>query len=255
MLYRETRRAANFSLMAVATCLTLIGLMACARTASTADNPDGVDPPEVNPHPKQIVTIRVLVPSSLKVALSEEYIAPSGRGFGSAFGPGLCSKQKDPNKPGIAAGHSMPVPIALTGRDGDYIGTFTVDRFLPGRCEWGFMGLRSNLKEDTPVLYGPGDPIPTSPHGPEQVADIWCADNPIPTEPSRFICTSLMFFEKFTKGLPEELIAAHPHDVSRGPENIIFMDDTTKSIVLRYHDLKAEAEAARSKSGSASTFP
>jgi hypothetical protein len=107
------------------------------------------------------------------------------------------------------------------------------------------MGIGSNFKEDTPVLYSPGSPIPTSPHGPEQSADIWCADNPIPTEPSTFICTSFMFFAKFTKGLPDSLLAAHSYVVSRGVESIVSMDDTTKSVVLHYHDLAAEAEAAR----------
>jgi hypothetical protein len=120
------------------------------------------------------------------------------------------------------------------------------DRFLLGRCEWGFFGISSGFKEDTPVLYGPGGPIPAHPHGPEQVADIWCADNPIPTESSRFICTDFAFFAEYTKGLPQSLLDAHPHVVTRGPESIIFMDDSTKSIVLRYHDLEAEAEASRS---------
>lgn len=208
----------------------------------SADNPDGVDLPETNRHPQEIVKIRVLAPPSLNVSLHENYYAPSGRGFGSAFGPGLCSK--DPNKPAVSAGHSRQVPIALTGSNGEYSGTILADRFLPGRCEWGFFGISSDFKEDTPVLYGFGGPSPANPHGPEQVADIWCADNPIPTEPSKFICTSFQFFAKYSKGLPESLLTAHPYIVSRGAENTIFMDNTTKSIVLRYHDLAAEVEAA-----------
>jgi len=216
------------------------------RTTPSADNPDGVDPPENNPHPREILKLRVLAPPSLNVLLHENYYAPSGRGFGSAFGPGLCSKNKDPNKPAVSAGHSRQVPIALTGGNGEYNGTIVADRFLPGRCEWGFFGISSDFKEDTPVLYGFGGPSPANPHGPEQAADIWCADNPIPTEPSKFICTSFQFFAKYTNGLPESLLAAHPYIVSRGAENTIFMDNTTKSIVLRYHDLAAEAKAARS---------
>ena len=188
----------------------------------------------------------MFAPSSINVSLHENYGAPSGRGFGSAFGPGLCRKDKDPNKPGVSAGHSRQVPIALTGSNGEYAGTFTTDRFLPGRCEWGFFGISSVFKEDTPVLYSPGSPSPANTHGAEQVADIWCAENPIPTEPSKYICTSFLFFAKYTKGLPESLLAAHPYVVSHGAEDTIFMDDTTKSIVLHYHDLKAEAEAARS---------
>jgi hypothetical protein len=210
------------------------------------DNPDGVDPPQDNPHPKGNVRVQVIAPPSITVSLHENYYAPSGRGFGSALGPGLCSKNKDPNKPGVSAGHSRQIPIALTGSNGEFGGTFTTDRFLPGRCEWGFFGISSNFKEDTPVLYSPGGAVPAYPHGPEQVADIWCADNPIPTEPSKYICTSFRFFAKYTKGLPESLLKAHPYVVSRGAENIISMDDTTKSIVLHYHDLKVEAEDARS---------
>jgi len=243
MLYRAGKATVNFNPRAFAACLSLMGLIACARTAPSADNPDGVDPPEINPHPKEIFKIQVLAPSSLKVSLYENHYAPSGRGFGSAFGPGLCSK--DPTKP-VPPGHSMHVPIPLNGTNGDYSGTFMADRFLPGRCEWGFFGISSNFKEDTPVLYNFGGPIPAYPHGPEQVADIWCGPNPIPTEPSKFICTSFHFFSKYTKGLPESLLAAHPYVVSRGPENTVSMDDTTKSIVLHYHDLEAEAEAARS---------
>lgn len=212
------------------------------RTASSPQNPDGVDPPEINPRPQKTVKIRVLTPSSLKVSLYENYHAPSGRGFGSAFGPGLCSK--DSTKP-VPPGHSRQVPIALVGSDGEYSGTVVADRFLPGRCEWGFFGIGSAFKEDSPVLYEFGGPNPANPHGPEQAADIWCGENPIPTEPARFICTNFIFFAKYAKGLPESMIAAHPHDLSHGPENTIFMDDTTKSIVLHYHDLKAEADAAR----------
>jgi len=182
--------------------LGVIALTALALVASinpigviggtpSADNPDGVDPPQTNPRPQEIVKIRVFAPSSLKIALHENYYAPSGRGFGSAFGPGLCSK--DPTK-SVPAGHSRQVPIVLTGSDGEYSGAIVADRFLPGRCEWGFFGISSDLKEDTPVLYGFGGPSPANPHGPEQVADIWCADNPIPTEPSKFICTSFLFF-------------------------------------------------------------
>lgn len=234
--------------------LGVIALTALALVASinpigviggtpSADNPDGVDPPQTNPRPQEIVKIRVFAPSSLKIALHENYYAPSGRGFGSAFGPGLCSK--DPTK-SVPAGHSRQAPIVLTGSDGEYSGAIVADRFLPGRCEWGFFGISSDLKEDTPVLYGFGGPSPANPHGPDQVADIWCADNPILTEPSKFICTSFLFFAKYSKGLPESLLAAHPYIVTRGAENTIFMDNTTKAIVLRYHDLAAEAEAARS---------
>jgi hypothetical protein len=142
----------------------------------------------------------------------------------------------------------MRVPIPLIGSNGDYSGTFTVDRFLPGRCEWGFMGVASNFKEDTPVQYLYGSPNPAYPHGPEQVSDIWCGDNPVVTEPSRFICTDFTVCAEGTEGRPESLLAAHPHKVSDGPSSIISMDDTTKSIVLRYHDLRAEAEAAKSAS-------
>jgi len=235
-------------MLAALALVAFINPIGTTRGIVSRDNPDGVDPPVLNPHPQQIVSIHVLVPSSLKLSLFENHIAPTGRGFGSAFGPGLCRREHDPNKPGVSAGHSMPVAIALTGSNGDYTGTFVVDRFIPGRCEWGLVGIGSNFKEDTPVLYSPGGAIPISPHGPEQIADIWCGDNPIPTEPSRFICTSFMFFAKFSKGLPDSLLAAHPYVVSRGVESIVFMDDTTKSVVLRYHDLEAEAKAAKSDS-------
>jgi hypothetical protein len=237
------KEIANLKISTFAVCLMVTGLIACGRSTPSADNLDGVDPPEINPHPMRVFTIHVLAPASLNVSLYENYSAPSGQGFGSVFGPGLCSK--DPTKP-VPPGHSMKVPIHLTGSNGDYIGSFMADRFSPGRCEWGFFGISSNFKEDTPVLYSSGPPIPAYPHGPEQVADIWCGDNPIPTEPLKFICTDFTVFAKYTKGLPESLLAAHPHIVSRGPESIISMDDTTKSIVLRYHDLAAEAGAARS---------
>jgi hypothetical protein len=243
MLYRAGKTTVNLNPRAFAACLSLMGLIACARTAPSADNPDGVDPPQDNPHPKEIVKIRVLAPSSLHVLLYENYHAPSGQGFGSMLGPGLC--QKDPTR-SEHLGHYKQVPITLTGSNGDYSGTFTADRYLPGRCEWGFDGISSNFKEDIPALYQFGGPSPANPHGPEQVANIWCGTNPILTEPSRFICTSLHFFSKYTKGLPDALLAAHPYIPSRANEDRIFMDDTTKSIVLHYHDLEAEAKAARS---------
>jgi hypothetical protein len=224
--------------------LAFINPIRDSGTASSPDNPDGVDPPEENPLARGIVHLQVIAPASIHVSLYEDYYAPSGRGFGSAMGPGLCTKNYDPNKPGLSAGHSRQIPIVLTGNNGVLSGTFTTDRFSPGRCEWGFFGISSNFKEDTPVLYSPGGPVPAYPHGPEQVADIWCGDNPISSEQSKYICASFQFFAQYTKGLPESLLAAHPYVVSRGAENIVSMDDTTRTVVLRYHDLKSEAIAA-----------
>jgi hypothetical protein len=55
MLYRTAEKTANFNPSALAACLSLMALMACARARTTpsADNPDGVDPPVDNPRPNR----------------------------------------------------------------------------------------------------------------------------------------------------------------------------------------------------------
>jgi hypothetical protein len=80
MLYRTAEKTANFNPSALAACLSLMALIACARTTPSADNPDGVDPPVDNPRPKEIVKIRVLSPTSLKLSLHENHYAPSSNG-------------------------------------------------------------------------------------------------------------------------------------------------------------------------------
>jgi hypothetical protein len=76
MLYRTAEKTANFNPSALAACLSLMALIACARTTPSADNPNGVDPTVDNPRPKEIIKIRVLAPTPLKLSLYENRSAP-----------------------------------------------------------------------------------------------------------------------------------------------------------------------------------
>jgi hypothetical protein len=220
--------------------VAMLPLLACNRTAPSADNPDGVDPPKENPHPTQIIKVRVVAPSSLKISLYESYYAPSYQGTAGLAGPGLCSR--DRTKP-VPSGHLKRVPVSLTREEGSYSGVFIVDRFLPGRCDWGFTGASTQLPGDSAVIYSTA-PNPAYPHSAEQIADIWCGMDPAPSEPHKTVCSDLSYFAKYSDRVPPSLIAANPSTNGELSSNILFVDPTTTSVILRYHDLDAQERAA-----------
>lgn len=220
--------------------LMLAMMLACSAAlpmgAPDADNPDGVDPPQINPHPTQTIEVQVVAPSSLKISLYEEWSAPVWRGVASLAGPGLCSK--DPEKP-VPPGHFKRFPIALTRRSGLFRGIIVVDRYFPGRCDWGFVGVAADFSADSPPLIYSTSPNPSYPHQAEQIADIWCGTNPITTERDKFVCGDLSYFAKYSHQVPASLIAANPSPNGKLPSSILFVDSTTRSVLLRYHDLSA----------------
>ena len=123
------------AILHLVSCLVL--LAACMKmessTPETPDNPDGVDPPQLNPQPTDIVPVRVIAPKTLKIALEAFYYAPS-----IPVSPWFCVKDRAKPVDPRNTGHMRRVPIPLQFDGTEYRGIFVEDRFLPGRCLWGF---------------------------------------------------------------------------------------------------------------------
>jgi hypothetical protein len=207
-----------------------------SATPQTPDNPDGIDPPRLNPHPTDSVPIRVIAPPTLKVTLEEFYYAPS-----IPVSPWFCikdvTKPTDPRN----TGHLRRVPMQLHWDGTGYHGVFVKDRFLPGRCLWGFQAVDTvTPSQEATVLYMPGGQNPTYPHRPDQTGELWCGVDPA-SSPGKVVCTSLSYFAKYPGRVPTALLDAHPTPARTLPSSLVFVDDTTQSVTLRYHDLDAEA--------------
>ncbi len=236
--------------------ITCLSLAACGPTTS-------VDPPELNPHPTQRVTLYISAPESLKVRVGANYSVGHWLGL---FGGGGEYCGPDVNAPPDAPRtHPVPgviVPIDFKlGADG-LEGEFFMDHFRPGRCHWTFSSLDTlspakafvslyseqtvNYNFDTSHSHGVYDQSAT------QSTDLWCGADPSPegNVHGKMLCTSLDYFAVYPGVVANELLAKVPV-AQREHVALVNMFPFTTSITLRYHDLDAENRAATISSASA----
>jgi hypothetical protein len=235
----------------LATCLSLSG---CTRMD---EYENGIDPPRVNSSPVERVNLYVVAPAALDVHLVAVYRIGIWLGM---FGGGgtYCGPESDRNPPPNAMGHplaSEEVPIDLKLDGHRYTGEFFIDRFLPGRCHWGFASLNTsspakdsvslyseytiNYNFDTTHSRGVYD------NSPIQSADLWCAPDPSegPAEHGKMLCTSLEYFQKAPGVVDPRLPARIPKE-QREHVPMVNIFPFTKQITLRFHDLEGENRAA-----------
>ena len=246
----STLAAPAFSLIA------FLSLAACGPTTS-------VEPPELNPHPAQGVTLYVSAPESLKVRVGASYGVGHWLGL---FGGGGEYCGPDVNAPPDAlSSHPVPgviVPVDFKWGAHGLEGKFSIDHFLPGRCHWKFYSLDTlspakdpvslyseqtvNYNFDTSHSHGIYDQSAT------QSTDLWCGADPSPegNEHGKMLCTSLDYFVVYPGVVANELLARVPV-VQREHVALVKIFPFTTSITLRYHDLDAENRAASISSTSA----
>lgn len=231
-----------------------IGLLlaACLFLAACANGHDNsVSPPRLNPNPVERVRLTVIAPSTLSVRLVASY--QIGTWVFAYAGGTYCGPKEYPAHTPLPT-RTRTIPINLKWDGNSYTGEFLIDRFLPGRCRWGFSSLDmvspaktflSRYEEraiqynfDTTHSNGLYD------QSPAQQTDLWCGADPgPPSEHGRMLCTSLDYFAIYPGAVANELLAKVPVNLrARTPEvNIL---PSTRSITLRYHDLAAENHAA-----------
>lgn len=198
-------------------------------------------PPDLNPHPTKWVTLRVFAPSSLKLRLAELW-APNRHPFGTVA---ACNLQGGMKKP-------LYVPVTLRWDGTSYVGGFLEDRYLPSRCDWGFMGIMSTSPSlDGAVMYMEF-PVPAFPtvNESDRRSDLWCGINPAPPPPE--VCIFLGYFAKYSHHFPQawRALVAAQDAAAVTPPNFRFdhgqvvITPNAKYVELHYHDYDAEARAA-----------
>jgi hypothetical protein len=240
----------------VASFLAGLSLLGCTRMD---EDQNGIDPPALNPSPVERVTLHVVAPTTLNVRLVAVY--QIGIWLGLMGGGGTyCGPESDRQpQPGstrpVHGRASTEVPIELKWDGHEFAGEFFIDRFSPGRCDWGFARLSTsspakdsvslfferatNYNFDTTHSHGVYDQSPI------QSADLWCAPDPstAPAEHGKMLCTSLEYFQK-APGVVDPRLPARVPKEQREHVPSVNIFPFTKEITLRFHDLEAENRAA-----------
>jgi hypothetical protein len=195
-------------------------------------------PPNPNPHPTKLVTIRVFAPSTLKIQLNEAW-TPNAHPFGTAAACNLPGGMKTP----------LYVPVALRWDGTSYVGSFLEDRYLPSRCDWIFAGVFATSPSlDTTVGYSetPDKAFPVINES-DRSGEVWCGIDPAPKQQRVEVCSSLDYFAKYSEHFPQAWRATASAAVAPGNykfnEGNLAISPNAKSIELRYHDYDAEAQA------------
>lgn len=220
----------------------------------TNGHDSSVSPPRLNPNPVERVHLTVIAPATLRVNLVASY--QIGTWVFAYAGGTYCGPKEYPPHTRLPT-RTVPIPLRWDGHV--YTGDFLIDRFLPGRCRWGFSSLDmvspaktflSRYEEhaikynfDTTHSDGLYD------QSAAQHTDLWCGADPSPSnEHGKILCASLDYFAIYPGVVSNELLAELPiDDRARSPEVNIF--PFTRSVTLHYHDLAAENRAAASSPG------
>lgn len=199
-----------------------------------------VVPPNLNPHPTKLVTIRVFAPSTLTIQMREAWNANS-HPFGTS---GAC------NLPG-GMKTQLYVPVALRWDGSSYVGSFLEDRYLPSRCDWSFGGVFATSPSlDTTVIYSemlsPAYPVLNES---DRSGEIWCGIDPAPKQQRVEVCSSLDYFAQYSDHFPAAWRAAAAAAVAPGNfkfnEGILHITPNAKSVELHYHDYDVEVRSTK----------
>jgi hypothetical protein len=216
---------------------------------------NAVDPPEINPHRLERVTLQVTASPTLSVRFAATY--RPGTWLGLVGGGGTYCGSEEERHPGPNSLStplpSVDVPLELKWDGQRYAGAFFIDQFSPGRCHWEFGDLTMTFPARTGVTlysrYTVNYNFDTShsqgayDQSPDQNTDLWCGPDPSPHngEKGKTICTSLHYFESYPGVVSPELRALVPADQNMPMVNVF---PFTKSIALRIHELDTENRAA-----------
>jgi hypothetical protein len=243
-------------------CLMLVVALSASACMKMSDA-NAVDPPELNPHRLERVSLHVTVSPALSVRFAATYRIGTWLGLMGGGGR-YCGTEEERNPGPNSRTTPMPsvdVPLDLKWDGRSYAGAFFMDQFWPGRCHWGFSELTMTFPARTGVTlysqYTVNYNFDTShsqgiyDQSPDQNTDIWCGADPSPRdgEKGKALCTSLDYFEDYAGVVSPELQALIPTAQNVPMVNVF---PFTKSITLRIHDLDAENRAALSAGSSSS---
>ncbi len=154
---------------------------------------------------------------------------------------------------GVPRQYSVIPPLELTRQGDTYRGEVAIDRYVPGRCGWGFAGMwyfvpSTNTELQRELFFYDGDVNKPA----ESRMDIWChkwADLD-PKQPPD--CSSIDAFKAATSNSNSEAVKVLPMSlyddiVARGGRNgpPIRVGTESRSIVIQFHDMDA-ADGGRS---------
>jgi len=184
------RRGMNSVLMLFATSAIL--LLGSSRSEGGPEDlkPGDANYPAENAHPVRIAQFTAVLPSWLHVHFNLVYMPALSGNWKPGEAP--CSHL---SRDGVAAVYSVSVPLVLSvyqdqaAQGQSYRGTFAVDRFKPGRCQWELVEVRYSIDANGGEDFRLIRYDPTTNGNASDSVELWCtrvpADYRVSHPPSR----------------------------------------------------------------------
>jgi hypothetical protein len=193
--------------------LTLYG---CQKNVAPGDP----DYPIASDHPTQVVDLTIIDPASTKLEFNVSY---------AGWGGGRCTYQRAGE---VSAPYSVVEPLLMT-RSADVLrGQVILDKFLPGRCGWAFVGAfyKTAIGSNTTYELLRVDPSKVTPR-----ADVYCEKD----VDGSAICNSALVWSQMLKGPITKL--QYDALVLSGSANPApaYIATGTRSVLIQFHDLDA----------------
>jgi hypothetical protein len=233
-LPRDAGRWKNLNIVVLFLLLSTMPLLGSCDSSRTANvKPGDVDYPIENPYPKRVVQFTAVIPTTLKVTLRVGYSASASEG-GSPGNGTACVHEVGY---AVTSPYSVAFPLKLTGTEGSYRGTFSVDRFQWGRCGWHFVGVwyaveNQGPREDELVTYA--DRFGTVS---DNQLDVWCVKAPKLDPKFPEVCSRLSMLKGFISPDFENSIPEN----ARGNSTPAVIGNNTQSITIQFHDIDSAA--------------
>jgi hypothetical protein len=205
--------------------------------------------PQTNPRPQHVVQLQVSVPPRLNVHLYADF----------------STWQKDcdyyTNFPLDKRSFSHAEVIRLQGTGDEKTAMVTLDRYLPGRCNWYFSGIRYSPFEGRKVSYEdrlsfdrrvalPLEHLSRSEQRGklrEGRVDLWCTQR-LSNLPATPWCTNWAMATGGRLPPPRDPVRNSP-DSDKEDDAITFILPSTKVIKIYFHDLDAAAVTSKIPNG------
>jgi hypothetical protein len=216
---------------------SLIGGCGHSAYQTSEIKPGEPDYPAKNPTPTHLIQFTAKIPATLSVEFAAGYRASANAGSGISSGI-ACQREVGL---GVSSPLSLSVPIDLTRSGDSYRGTFAIDWFQPGRCDWGFQGLGYALQNAWPqggaIAFiggrsaGQGEGISAV----EMRVDVWCVKDPKapdPVHPER--CAGL---QQIKNGFSVPDIVSRIPPAERGDNVPVTLTSDIRVLTVHFHDL------------------
>lgn len=201
--------------------------------------PGELDYPVDNPSPSHSVQFIAIVPPSLSIRFQYGYRASVDQKDADT-GDTACQRQVAPE---IAEPLFVEQTLSLVQNGDTYRGTFAIDRFQPGICNWAFSGI-SALADD-PSSRGTLLAAVYDDHGnalPDDHLDEWCIKAPAIDPEYPEICLSLKALQRLRIPIPADFVAAVPLS-QQDDGRAAHVGPNSRTITVQFHDVDALLES------------